>query len=820
MSTWVEARADEVPLVRGAIEPAVISDPFRWYRELRLSAPLAYSEDLDAYVVTRYDDVKAALGDDSAYSSVLFEDALLPNIFNSDGVDHERYRAAVLRHFNRGDMRALDPRIRDHAAHLAHDVMIKIDSGEPVDLVEEFSQLLPISIVCDLLGIPEDDGPLVAKWARAIVDVVSTGLGYESAQRVQASSDLTEMGLYFSGLIEKRASAPGSDLISALVTDDHNGGLDHFELLLLLATLMLTGHVTTVSMLSSGFFLGLEHPDVWTAARQSRRWHEYIEEVLRFEAPLQVTVRKTRQQISLYNVDIPAGSMFYAYMGSANRDPDVFIDADSFTPGRRVRPHLSFGGGPHFCLAAALARQEGQAAFDAMAPYLSGLRIRPGGAAFTDKPGARSLDRLVVTRARQTGYSSASGWPRGGALARVSRAAKVSAAIARPTTQARAKSAASQAAELRGVALKVGQLISFLEFPGADSYRQAFAAVRDNAQAVDFDIISQVVDSEIGLDAFDYLDKRPAAAASIGQVHRARTRSGVEVAVKVQYPGISEAIAADLSNAAMMSRFVRTSMRLVGVTVPESDVDAVMTEVRDRVLEELDYRQEASNQREFQLAYRGHPAIRIPDVVDELSTSHVLTTRWADGVRWENALDASLELRTEWAQAVFDFVFEGLYLHGVFNADPHPGNYLFSEDGSVSFLDFGCVKKFGGSTVGALRECTLAVLDGDMPGAHAALLRLGVLNDLDIDTQPIDDWLAVLYRPLTTRPFEYDAAFSKELAAQYAAIARRSDLGLGLHRDVVMLNRINLGVHNILSGLGATADWRARFNELLGLVGK
>ena len=199
------------------------------------------------------------------------------------------------------------------------------------------------------------------------------------------------------------------------------------------------------------------------------------------------------------------------------------------------------------------------------------------------------------------------------------------------------------------------------------------------------------------------------AAASIGQVHAAHLPDGREVVVKVQYPGVGDAIRADLQNTELIASFARLAAKLSPIRIT-ADPTAIAEEITERITEELDYRIEAANQTEFRAHYEGHPFIRIPEVVPELSTERVLVMDHHDGLRWTAALEQPQELKDTWGEVINRFVFGSLYDFGAFNADPHPGNYLFHDDGGVTFLDFGCVKRFSPEQVAAMRRISQAGL--------------------------------------------------------------------------------------------------------------
>jgi predicted unusual protein kinase regulating ubiquinone biosynthesis (AarF/ABC1/UbiB family) len=330
-----------------------------------------------------------------------------------------------------------------------------------------------------------------------------------------------------------------------------------------------------------------------------------------------------------------------------------------------------------------------------------------------------------------------------------------------------------------------------------------------------------VVREELGAPpekVFDWFAPMPFAAASIGQVHAARL-DGAELAVKIQYPGVADAIEADLGNTDLFAAFIRLGQRALGDHAPDIDVDAVVEEVRDRIGEELDYRVERANQEEFAALYRGHPSIRVPATVEQLTTARVLTMEMVDGRRWAAALESPQGLRDQWGEVIVRFVYGTLWRHGLFNADPHPGNYLFHEDGGVTFLDFGCVKRFTPELVDAMKASERAVLAGDPDGLVAAFTGLGLLPpDTPVRGERLLQWYRPTYAPLLNdQPYTYTREYAAEVVRRHfdpfgpwSDVTRR----ITVPRDVVFLNRIMIGLNSVLGILGATADWRAVADEL------
>jgi predicted unusual protein kinase regulating ubiquinone biosynthesis (AarF/ABC1/UbiB family) len=305
-------------------------------------------------------------------------------------------------------------------------------------------------------------------------------------------------------------------------------------------------------------------------------------------------------------------------------------------------------------------------------------------------------------------------------------------------------------------------------------------------------------------------DPEPVAAASIGQVHRAITIDGLAVAVKVQYPGIAEMMAADLDNVSLLRRMLR-------VTAPSQDVDGLVAELRDRVLEELDYRREAVNQQRLHRYFTGHPTISVPAIIPELSTRRVVTSELVTGARFSDLLGWDQRERDLAGETLYRFVFRSLYEVHAFNGDPHPGNYLFHGDGKVTFLDFGMVKHFTDTDLLPLMEMarTLCV-DGDPARFRASLEEAGFLvPGAPLSDAQIVDHLAVFYQLIresaaVTVTGEYASAVVRRFfdvrspVAQYARIPR----------SYVVLQRINLGLFALLGEMRATANWRAIAEEI------
>lgn len=366
---------------------------------------------------------------------------------------------------------------------------------------------------------------------------------------------------------------------------------------------------------------------------------------------------------------------------------------------------------------------------------------------------------------------------------------------------------------MKGALMKLGQLASYLDGGMPQPVRDALATLQQDAPPMAPELAAQVVTDELGAPPsviFEEWDPVPIAAASIGQVHRAMTRDGVAVAVKVQYPGVDQAIRSDLDNTASLLAMAR-------MVFPGLDAEPLVGELRARLVDELDYRLEADSQQRFAQAFAGHPFIHIPAVRTDLSSGRVLTTELVTGSRYDEVVAWSQEERDLAGETIFRFVFGCLYrLHG-FNGDPHPGNYLFHGGGRVTFLDFGLVKWFEPSDVALLAQMVdTIVFREDAHAFRSAVEAAGFLKPApSLSDEQVVEHLSHYYQ-MVLRPGR--STCTPEYASE--TIRRFFDAGNEVvrHANVpppfVILQRINLGLYAVLAGLRATADWRRVAEEI------
>ena len=361
--------------------------------------------------------------------------------------------------------------------------------------------------------------------------------------------------------------------------------------------------------------------------------------------------------------------------------------------------------------------------------------------------------------------------------------------------------------ELKGIAMKVGQILSYVDAPLlTPEARELLAVLQRRAQAMPFAVVEATLRAELGARAghlWATLEREPYAAASIGQVHRARLPDGTPVAVKVLHAGVEEAIRADFRSAQLGKALAR-------LIAPGAEVAEVIAEARERFLEECDYALERARQQRFAEIYRGHPSIAIPEVYEEWCSPRVLTTRWSEGLRLEDfAREATRRARDRAGEALYEFYLGTLYRHGLFNADPHPGNLLFGEEGSVTLLDHGCVREFDRATVIGVAALSTAVREDSRQGIMNALHRLGARPpEDDASFEVTRGLLGGFFQPTLergARPMRGDVT----VEARQLLANKRAMLRIRLPGRLLFLFRIRFGLYSVLSRVGAIRDWRA-----------
>lgn len=378
-----------------------------------------------------------------------------------------------------------------------------------------------------------------------------------------------------------------------------------------------------------------------------------------------------------------------------------------------------------------------------------------------------------------------------------------------------AEDVARELGNMKGVVMKAGQMLSFIIDGLPEAAQQSLASLQGDVPPMSPAAAASVVRAELGADPHDvflHWSDLPVAAASIGQVHRAVLRDGRVVAVKVQYPGIDAAMGSDLANAELLYAMFSA------VALKSLDVKALVEELRVRMLDELDYRLEAACQADFAQRYRGHPFVHVPDVVPEYSTRRVLTTHWVDGMSWSEFLARADEpLRQRVGEAMFRFTQGAIYRARVFNGDPHPGNYRFHEDGTVTFLDFGLVKRWAPGELESLVPLIDPLLDREPDVIVRRMIEAGFLaEDHGLDPQRVWEYVSAPYVPYLEDEFTFTPDFASnalgkllDLDGPYSDVMAK----LNLPASFVILDRVIWGMSAILGRLRARNRWRPILDE-------
>ncbi|MYR56091.1 AarF/ABC1/UbiB kinase family protein [Streptomyces sp. SID625] len=379
--------------------------------------------------------------------------------------------------------------------------------------------------------------------------------------------------------------------------------------------------------------------------------------------------------------------------------------------------------------------------------------------------------------------------------------------------------------ELKGGAMKFGQALSVFEsaLPEevAGPYRAALTKLQEAAPPMPTRTVHAVLEERLGADwraLFEEFEDKPAAAASIGQVHRAVWHDGREVAVKVQYPGAGEALLSDLGQ---LSRFAR----LLGPLIPGMDIKPLITELRDRVSEELDYGLEAQAQQAHAEEFAQDPDVLVPAVIHQCE--QVLVTEWIDGVPLAEVIaDGTQEQRDRAGQLLARFLFSGPARTGLLHADPHPGNFRLlpggpdgEDDWRLGVLDFGTVDRLPGGLPEPIGASLRMTLDGEAEAVYDMLRAEGFVKEtVDLDPEAVLDYLLPIIEPAQADEFTFTRGWMRSQAARVADIRSPAyQLGkrLNLPPSYLLIHRVTLSTIGVLCQLGATVRLRDELEEWL-----
>ncbi len=373
--------------------------------------------------------------------------------------------------------------------------------------------------------------------------------------------------------------------------------------------------------------------------------------------------------------------------------------------------------------------------------------------------------------------------------------------------------------ELKGGAMKVGQALSIMEAAmpeeWAGPYRETLTKLQEAAPPLPPEAVHQVLARELGprwrTAKFREFDDIPAAAASIGQVHKAVARDGREVAVKIQYPGAREALLSDLRQ---LSRVARVSAGWV----PGLDIKPIMAELTSRMSEELDYHLEASHQRAFARAFRDDPDYAIPDVVH--SSSEVIVSEWLPGVPLSRIIaEGDPDTRNVAAQLYLEFLLAGPQRAGQLHADPHPGNFRITPDGRLGVLDFGAVNRLPGGLPPVMGRLVTHALAGDADALVGGLRAEGFIKpSIEVDPQAVLSYLSIFLEPMQYARFRFDRAWLRAIALKINDVRRPEwtvGIKLNLPPEYLLIHRVWLGGVGVLCQIGGEVSLRDAMTHYL-----
>lgn len=382
--------------------PEVRLDPYPLYRQLRASEPVQWNPHLELWTLTRYADVAAALREPRLSADRTRADRFYRppgrEIYRSmlmlDPPDHTRLRNLVNKAFTPATVARLRPRIQA----LVDGILDQAAGRGRLEVIAELAYPLPVTVIAEMLGVPPADYQIFKMWSATLVASLDPLRAGEV--RDQAFEARDALAQYLSGVVEQRRQQPGEDLISALLAVEHQGEvLTHRELLVMCNLLLVAGHETTVNLIGNGLQALLAHPEqLQLLQREPGLIESAVEELLRFDSPVQLTGRVVAEDLSLAGVEMRAGQFVVVLLGAANRDPEQFPDPDRLDLGRQPNHHLAFGRGIHFCLGAPLARVEGQVAIGSLVRRFPRLRL-DGEPVQRDTVTLRGLESLPVALA-------------------------------------------------------------------------------------------------------------------------------------------------------------------------------------------------------------------------------------------------------------------------------------------------------------------------------------------------------------------------------------------------------------------------------------
>lgn len=366
----------------------------------------------------------------------------------------------------------------------------------------------------------------------------------------------------------------------------------------------------------------------------------------------------------------------------------------------------------------------------------------------------------------------------------------------------------SQLDEMKGLAMKLGQIVSYMDVPLPQVAQEKLARLQSGTSGMSEAQTLTVLRDSLGADflaRFDEFTLRPFAAASIGQVHRGRFR-GQDVVLKVQYPESARGFANDLAG---VNKIAAIASLLSAV-----DGKAIVRELAERLAEECDYEREARFQKSFAHAFARDASVHVPTVIDELTTKRTIGSTWSDGADFANACQLPQSTRDQYARTLVRFSYRSLLTFAAIQADPHPGNFLFGPEERVTFLDFGCVRTFGSRFIDLLRNLIAAIDEGDRSKFRALTIQLGMAPRPEkFDFEHHFRMMEHLHRPLLAPRFRFTQKFIKE-GLDYNGPSSPNARHMSMPPAYIWVARLQWGLWSVLKRLEANAPLRDIFDEI------
>jgi cytochrome P450 len=389
-------------LFAAVLDPANRSDPYPLYEQLRQSPVSRQSG--GSYVVSTYDEVRRLLHDKRISSDLRKSEGgdryrmqFQPPFIFLDPPDHTRLRKMVLKQFQTQAIESLRPLVTHLVGELLDEASARGPEARQIDVVAGLAYPLPVTVICRMLGVPAEDERKFHQWADILVGGLDPGQRQTQEEFELAERTVGELSQYISELVSHRRRERGEDLISELVADEEDGRLTEEELVSTVNLLLIAGHETTVNLIANGMLTLLRHPETLAKVREDpKAMLGTVEEVLRYDPPVQFRLRTTLEDVDIGGTTIPKGAFVVLMLASGSRDPKHFPHADQFDVYREDNRHFGFGGGPHFCVGAPLARMEAGIALGELVRRLEGPRLVSDPLRYRKNAALRGPEELLV----------------------------------------------------------------------------------------------------------------------------------------------------------------------------------------------------------------------------------------------------------------------------------------------------------------------------------------------------------------------------------------------------------------------------------------